>query len=79
MTINTADAKNRFSELIHLLQTKQEKEILIANRGNVIVKMVLFDNNEKRKLGLAKDKWKNIPEDIDEGNDEIAEMFEVQM
>ena len=77
MTINTADAKNRFSELIHLLQTEQEKEILIANRGKVIVKMVLFDNNEKRKLGLEKDRWKNIPEDIDEGNDEIAEMFEV--
>ena len=76
MKINTAEAKNRFSEIIRLLQTKQEEEILIANRGTVIVRMVLFDDAPKRRLGLAKGKWE-IPDDIDECNDEIAEMFGV--
>lgn len=76
MQVNTADAKNKLSELIHLLQTGQEEEILIANRGKAVVKMVLFRQEPKRRLGMARGKWA-VPDDIDDCNEEVAGLFGV--
>ena len=39
--------------------------------------MHLSSNNSKRRLGIANGKYK-IPDDIDESNDEIAELFGVK-
>lgn len=76
MQVNTGDAKNRLSELIHLLQTGKEEEILIANRGTVIIRMVLAgEKKPDRLLGQASGKW-TLPEDIDASNDEVDALFE---
>ena len=39
--------------------------------------MHLSSNNSKRRLGIANGKYK-IPDDIDESNDEIVELFGVK-
>ena len=76
MQINTGKAKDRFSELINLLVSHQEEEIIIAHRGRPVVKMVLYDMLPVRQAGLAKGRF-TIPDDFDACNDEIAEMFGV--
>ena len=76
MQINTGKAKDRFSELINLLVSHQEEEIIIANRGEPVVKMVLYDMPPVRQAGLAKGRV-TVPDDLDASNDEIAEMFGV--
>ena len=76
MQINTGKAKDRFSELINLLLSHEEEEIIIANRGEPVVKMVLYQTPAVRQAGLAKGRF-TVPEDFDACNDEIAEMFGV--
>ena len=76
MIVNTGEARNNFSYLLTLLQEKKEDEIIIANRGVPVARLVLYANGIKRKLGQAKGKYM-IPDDIDGCNDEIEKMFGV--
>ncbi len=76
MIVNTGEARNRLSELLNLLEEKKENEIIIANRGVPVARLVLYSNCIKRELGLAKGKF-DIPDDIDSCNDKVAEMFGV--
>ena len=75
--VNILEAKTDFSKLIRLIETGKENSIVVARNGKPIVKMTLFDEVPvEKRIGIAKGKLA-YPEDIDEFNDEIAEMFGV--
>lgn len=75
--VNILEAKTDFSKLIRLIETGKENSIVVARNGKPIVKMTLFDEVPvENRIGIAKGKLA-YPEDIDEFNDEIAEMFGV--
>ena len=73
--VNVFEAKNELSRLIRLLETKQEDHIIIARNGVPVVQMVLYpQRNEGSKIGTARGKF-TCPEDINEFDDEVMEMF----
>lgn len=72
MTVNTHEAKTKLSELIQMLKT--HNEIIIANRGTPVAKLVPYTSSEKRNLGMLKGII-SLPDDFDDCNEEIAEMF----
>ena len=75
--VNILEAKTDFSKLIRLIETGKENSIVVARNGKPIVKMTLFDEVPvENRIGIAKGKLA-YPEDIDEFNDEIADMFGV--
>lgn len=75
--VNILEAKTDFSKLIRLIETGKENSIVVARNGKPIVKMTLFDEVPvEKRIGIAKGRLA-YPEDIDEFNDEIAEMFGV--
>ena len=75
--VNILEAKTDFSKLIRLIETGKENSIVVARNGKPIVKMTLYDEVPvENRIGIAKGKLA-YPEDIDEFNDEIAEMFRV--
>ncbi len=71
MELGIYETKARLSELIRILD--KEKEIVITNQGKPVAKLVPFVAKE-RPFGLLKGKYE-IPDDIDECDEEIAEMF----
>jgi len=73
MDIGTYEAKTRLSELIRSL--KYEKEIIITSSGKPVAKLVPYET-EERPYGLLKGKY-DIPDDINDCDAEIAELFEV--
>ena len=73
MFVGTYEAKTRLSELIKALKT--EKEIVITSSGKPVAKLVPYEG-DRRAFGVLKGKY-TIPDDIDECNAEIAEMFGV--
>lgn len=76
MQVNIHEAKTRLSELLQLLD--REEEIIIANRGTPVARLLPYREKEKRKIGLLKGQYK-APVDFDECNDEIAKLFGVEL
>lgn len=75
--VNILEAKTDFSKLVRLIETGKEDSIIVARYGKPIVKMTLFDEVPvENRIGIAQGKLK-YPDDIDEFNEEIAEMFGV--
>ncbi len=75
--VNILEAKTDFSKLIRLIETGKESCIVVARNGKPVVKMILFDEVPvENRIGIAKGKLE-YPDNIDEFNDEIAEMFGV--
>lgn len=75
--VNILEAKTEFSKLIRLIETGKESSIVVARNGKPVVKMILFDEVPvENRIGIAKGKLE-YPDNIDEFNDEIAEMFGV--
>ena len=75
MQVNEMQAKTEFTELIRLLESKQEDCIIVARDGRPVVKIVLLDDNPvSRRIGIAKGKFR-APEDFDANNDEAAAML----
>lgn len=75
--VNMYEAKTHFSQLVKCVATGENKEIVIANRGTPMAKIVPYEKAEERKIGVAEGKY-NIPstvEEFDSCNDEIAAMF----
>ena len=74
--VNIQEAESGLSRLIGMLETRQEEQILIARDGMPVVKMTLFSHpSTSKRIGAAKGKIV-CPDDLDEFNDEIADMFE---
>ena len=69
--VNIFDAKTNLSQLIKLLETKQEDEIIIARNGNPIAKLIYYEKPTKR-TGISKGKYKSMTqEEFDSVNKEI--------
>ena len=75
MQVNILEAKTEFSKLIRLLETGKEDHIIVARYGKPVVKMTIYnDAPVSKRIGVAKGKLKS-PDDLDQYNDEIAELF----
>ena len=75
MQADMSEAKTDLPELIQLLETRQEEVILITRDGEPTTEMKLAKRQPaSKRIGVAKGKL-NIPDDFDEWDDEIAEMF----
>ena len=71
--VNIFDAKTNLSQLIKLLETKQEDEIIIARNGKPAAKLILFVNKKNTKrTGLFNGQMKSMTqEEFDSVNKEI--------
>ena len=75
MQVNILEAKTNLSNLVKLVETGKEEDIIIARYGKPVVKMVLYnDAPVSKRIGAAKGRLKS-PKNLDKFNDEIAEMF----
>lgn len=75
MQVNILEAKTNFSHLVKLIETGKEECIIIARYGKPVAKMMLYtDAPASKRIGAAKGRLKS-PEDLDQYNDEIEEMF----
>ena len=75
MQVNILEAKTNLSNLVKLVETGKEEYILIARYGKPVVKLVnCNDTPVSKRIGVAKGRLKS-PEDLDQYNDEIAELF----
>ena len=71
--VNIFDAKTNLSQLIKLLETKQEDEIIIARNGKPVATLIPFVNKENTKrTGLFNGQMKSMTqEEFDSVNKEI--------
>ncbi len=73
MTVNIAQTQTDFSELLNLLESKQEERIILARNGQDIAQITLLAPSPvSRRIGIAKGKC-TIPDDFDRYDDEIDE------
>jgi prevent-host-death family protein len=70
------EAKTQLSKLVESLESGQETEIIIARNGRPAARLVpLRPRLVGKRIGVAEGKWV-IPDDIDQDNDLIADLFE---
>ena len=75
MQVNMFQAKTELSKLIAALERKEQDEIFIARNGVPVAVLTLFQPKKTaRQLGMFNGKY-DIPDDIDDGNDEIYKMM----
>ena len=75
MQVNILEAKNDFSKLIRLLETKKEDFITVSRNGKPVVKITLINEIPvSRRIGVAKGRF-TIKGDFDADNGEIADML----
>lgn len=75
-TVNMLQAKSSLSRLVDDIETGRENEIIIARNGRPAAKLVPLDsgNIPGPRLGVAKGLFE-VPDSIDEMNDEVAKLF----
>ena len=83
--VNMADAKEKFGDLVKLLKSKEQDEIILTEDGKPTIKMTFLENapTEKksggyRRLGIAKGALKLTPDFdkvFDDLDEEIGKMF----
>lgn len=75
-TVNMFQAKSSLSRLVEDIEKGRESEIIIARNGRPAAKLVPLDsgNTPGPRLGVAKGLFE-VPDSIDEMNDEVAELF----
>ena len=74
-TINMLEAKSSLSRLVDLVESGQQREIIIARNGRPAARLVpLRRAAVGKRLGVAKGRFE-LPASIDEGNAEVAELF----
>ena len=73
--VNMHDAKSRLSALVDAVESGREAEIVIARNGKPAARLVPIAPRRKVRLGLAKGQFQ-VPDDINEHEDEITAMFE---
>ena len=58
MQVNIYEAKTRLSELLNLLASEAEEEIVIAKSGVPVAKLIPYHPPEQRKLGAWKGRFR---------------------
>ena len=77
MRVNVQEAQTGLSDYIRMMETGQEKEIVILRQGRPVARMTVYEPRRvSKRIGAARGKLK-VPEDLDRYNDEIAELFGV--
>ena len=79
MVVDVHEAKTNMLKLMRLLETGQEREIIVCNRGVPVLRWVPFssDANQPRPFGIAKDKYPSANEyDFFALDKEIAQEFD---
>ncbi len=79
MVVNVYEAKTNMSKLMRLLESGEEKEIIVCNRGTPILRWVPFANPvaSPRPFGILKGKYPaSNPQTFFELDGEIASEFE---
>lgn len=73
--VNVLEAKTNFSKLLSLLESGEEKEVIICKHDKPIATMTKIpDFNVSKRIGIAEGKL-IYPDDINAMDDEIADMF----
>ena len=74
--MNVLEAKTNFSKLLSLLENREEDEIIICRNNQEVARITLIPQVDvSKRIGIAKGLLV-YPDDINEMDDEIAEMFE---
>jgi prevent-host-death family protein len=68
------EAKNNLSKLVEAVESGAEKEVIIARNGKPAARLVPLEGKRGALIGIAKGMFE-IPDNIDEDNEEIARMF----
>ncbi|WP_090434761.1 type II toxin-antitoxin system Phd/YefM family antitoxin [Duganella sp. CF458] len=75
-TVNMLEAKSSLSRLVEAVENGVAKEVIIARNGRPAAKLVPVDNHPtERRIGVAKGRFE-VPDDIDQHNDEVARLFQ---
>ena len=75
-TYNVLEAKTNLSKLIDDVESGREKEVIIARNGKPAVRITTLEPSRRPvRLGLAEGKY-SIPDDWDELNPVIQQMFD---
>ena len=76
--VNMLEAKNNLSALVRAVESGAEDGVIIARHGKPAAKLVPYTPDTSKRFGAAKGKFL-LPDDwdINEFDDEIAEMFGV--
>jgi len=73
LKVNMHEAKSNLSKLANMVQSGEK--VIIAKSGRPYVELIPYSKPKKqRTFGLLKDKIK-LPDDFDELDDEISELF----
>jgi len=79
MVVNVYEAKTNMSKLMRLLESGQEKEIIVCNRGTPVLRWVPISNQtaNPRRFGILKGRYpESDPQSFFELDEEIAKEFE---
>lgn len=73
--VNMLEAKTDLSRLVKMLETRQEDVIYLARNGKAVAQMTLIPPmSAGRRIGVAEGKFR-VPDEFDEWDREIEEMF----
>ena len=76
-TVNMLEAKSQLSRLVEAVESGTEREIIIARNGKPAARLVPLEPVRRgQRIGVAKGEF-IIPDDIDQDNELIAQMFGV--
>lgn len=74
-SVNMLQAKSSLSRLVEAIEQGQEREIVIARNGRPAAKLVPIDTvSATKRIGVAKGLFE-VPDSIDEHNDEVTRLF----
>ena len=66
MEVNIYDAKTNFSKIIQSLIDEKEDEIIISKNGKPVVKMVLINSRNSKRIGAAKKEMSGFDISVEE-------------
>jgi prevent-host-death family protein len=74
-TVNMLEAKSSLSRLVDLVESGQQREIIIARNGRPAARLVpLADAGAGQRLGVARGLFE-LPDNIDGSNAAVAELL----
>lgn len=74
--VNMLEAKTNLTKLIKLLENKEEDEIIIARNNIPVAKLVFYEKQVNKRIGLTEGKYKSISlHDFNSLNEEIEKEF----
>ena len=74
--VNMLEAKTNLTKLIKLLENKEEDEIIIARNNIPVAKLVFYEKQVNKRIGLTEGKYKSISlQEFNSLNEEIEKEF----